>query len=98
MYLEGDPVSYCTTQTADKILKKLGSLNQICALLVPSVILFNLFYLILMSGWTPLHEACNFGHIGIVDELLKAGANVNVPGYEEISPLHDAVINNHVQV
>lgn len=51
-----------------------------------------------MSGWTPLHEACNFGHIGIVDELLKAGANVNVPGYEEISPLHDAVINNHVQV
>lgn len=97
MYLEGDPVSYCTTQTADKIFKKawITQPNQCPVSAVSNLVSFDL---ILMSGWTPLHEACNFGHIGIVDELLKAGANVNVPGYEEISPLHDAVINNHVQV
>jgi len=50
------------------------------------------------KGWTPLHEACNFGHLEIVEQLVKGGANVNSPGYEDISPLHDAVINNHVQV
>ena len=50
------------------------------------------------SGWSPLHEACNYGHQKIVETLVEAGADVNVPGYEAITPLHDAVINDHVKV
>ena len=49
-------------------------------------------------GWTPLHEACNYGNLGIVQELVWSGADVNSPGYEAITPLHDAVINDHVKV
>ena len=30
------------------------------------------------AGWTPLHEACNNGHIEVVEFLLKNGADPNV--------------------
>uniref|UniRef100_A0A6A7G1V7 BRCA1-associated RING domain protein 1-like n=3 Tax=Hirondellea gigas TaxID=1518452 RepID=A0A6A7G1V7_9CRUS len=44
------------------------------------------------AGWTPLHEACQHGHLGIVSVLLKAGALASVPGWESNSTaLHDAV-------
>ena len=29
---------------------------------------------------------------------MWSGADVNSPGYEAITPLHDAVINDHVKV
>ena len=29
---------------------------------------------------------------------MQSGADVNSPGYEAITPLHDAVINDHVEV
>ena len=51
-----------------------------------------------LSGWTPLHEACNRGHIDVAKLLLKAGANVNAQGHENDTPLHDAVGNSHVKV
>ena len=51
-----------------------------------------------MKGWTPLHEACNYGNLSIVQELVWSGAEVNSPGYEAITPLHDAVINDHAKV
>ena len=49
-------------------------------------------------GWTPLHEACNFGNSDIVRALLEFGANVNDPGgihCQGITPLHDATLNGH---
>ena len=52
----------------------------------------------LFSGWTPLHEACNLGNVDVAKQLLKAGANVNVLGYGDESPLHDAAINSHSKV
>ena len=55
-------------------------------------------YVCMYVGWTPLHEACNYGNLSIVQELVWSGADVNIPGYEAITPLHDAVINDHVKV
>lgn len=49
-------------------------------------------------GWTPLHEACNHGHSVIVGMLLQHGAKVNVRGMEGDTPMHDAVINGHLEV
>ena len=49
-------------------------------------------------GWSPLHEACNFGNTEMVHLLLEYGANVNDPGGEHccgVTPLHDAVQNEH---
>ena len=48
--------------------------------------------------WTPLHEACNFGYMDIVELLLKNGADVNAEGGDKDTPLHDAAMNNHVEV
>ncbi|MGH0153314.1 UNVERIFIED_CONTAM: hypothetical protein FKN15_024763 [Acipenser sinensis] len=41
-------------------------------------------------GWTPLHLACYFGHKHVVEELLKAGAEVNVLNDMGDTPLHRA--------
>lgn len=49
-------------------------------------------------GWTPLHEACVYGHTKVVLLLLKHGANVNARGMDGDSPLHDAVANAHLEV
>ncbi|KAG8039017.1 hypothetical protein G9C98_003324 [Cotesia typhae] len=49
-------------------------------------------------GWTPLHEAANFGHIEIAQLLIDHGANVNDPGGPQcgnITPLHDAASCGH---
>ncbi|KPP76828.1 hypothetical protein Z043_103794, partial [Scleropages formosus] len=48
------------------------------------------------AGWTPLHEACNLGHLGVAKVLLQKGALLNAPGYQNDSPLHDAVRNGHI--
>lgn len=37
------------------------------------------------------HEASNHGFVEIVDILLKSGANVNTPGYDNDTALIDAI-------
>lgn len=49
-------------------------------------------------GWTPLHEAANHGHEDIVVYLLKNEADINAPGMDGDTPLHDAVGNDHFSV
>lgn len=41
------------------------------------------------------HEACNLGHMAVVEVLVSSAALLNTPGYENDSPLHDAVRNGH---
>ena len=51
-----------------------------------------------LSGWTPLHEACNYGHIQVATLLLRQCANINARGMDGDTPLHDAAINGHMEV
>lgn len=44
------------------------------------------------------HEACNLGHLGVVEVLVSGGALLNTPGYENDSPLHDAVRNGQLAI
>ncbi|XP_038560487.1 ankyrin repeat domain-containing protein 31-like isoform X3 [Micropterus salmoides] len=47
---------------------------------------------------TALHEASAVGDEAVVEELLKAGANVNARSCDGVTPLHDAVSSGHYQV
>ena len=51
------------------------------------------------NGWTPLHEVAQRNHLELVQLLLEAGANPNIPGGDDhYTPLHDAVEAGHVDV
>lgn len=50
------------------------------------------FFLILFHFYLQ-HEACNLGHLAVVEVLVTSGALLNTPGYKNDSPLHDAVRN-----
>lgn len=52
----------------------------------------------IISGWTPLHEACNHGHYNVALMLVKAGANVNAKGLDDDTPLHDAAIMGQLKL
>lgn len=45
------------------------------------------------SGWSPLHLASYFGHKQVVEELLKAGADMNVQNKMGDTPLHKAALS-----
>lgn len=52
---------------------------------------FKAVIIVLISGWTPLHEAVLGHNYTIAETLLRAGALVNSVGHEGITPLQDAV-------
>ncbi|KAM3929397.1 oxysterol-binding protein-related protein 1 isoform 2-T2 [Leptodactylus fuscus] len=49
-------------------------------------------------GWTPLHLACYFGHREVVEELLKAGADMNVLNDMGDTPLHRAAFTGRKEL
>lgn len=53
------------------------------------------------AGWTPLHEAANFGNLEIVNYLVTHGADIDHSGGEKcnwVTPLIDAASNGYVEV
>ncbi|CAL8349949.1 oxysterol-binding protein-related protein 1 isoform X2 [Gadus morhua] len=49
-------------------------------------------------GWTPLHLACYFGHKGVAEELLKSGADANIPNTMGDTPLHKAAFTGRKEL
>ncbi|XP_051167818.1 ankyrin-3-like [Leptopilina boulardi] len=51
------------------------------------------------DNYTLLHYACEYGHLSIVNELLKRNANVNeIENKNKMSPLHLSVMRDSVKV
>ena len=50
------------------------------------------------SGRTPLHSACNNGHLKVAEALIAAGADVNAKTDTDWTPLHSACNNGHLEV
>ncbi|KAM4727760.1 oxysterol-binding protein-related protein 1-like [Anableps anableps] len=49
-------------------------------------------------GWTPLHLACSSGHRDVVEELLKAGVDVNLQDNMGDTPLHKAAYTGRKEI
>ncbi|XP_006867939.1 PREDICTED: ankyrin repeat domain-containing protein 32 [Chrysochloris asiatica] len=50
-------------------------------------------------GWTPLHEACNYGNTVCVQEILQRCPEVDLlTQVDGVTPLHDALSNGHVEI
>ncbi|XP_041954659.1 oxysterol-binding protein-related protein 1-like isoform X2 [Alosa sapidissima] len=50
------------------------------------------------TRWTPLHLASYFGHKQVVEELLKAGADMNLQNDMGDTPLHKAALSNRKEI
>ncbi|KAL6045547.1 hypothetical protein STEG23_026303 [Scotinomys teguina] len=51
------------------------------------------------AGWTPLHEACNYGNTACVQEILQRCPEVDLfTQVDGVTPLHDALSNGHVEI
>ena len=49
-------------------------------------------------GLTPLHAACQQGHLLCVLELLKAGASITLPDNQGSLPIHQAAGKNRMEI
>ncbi len=49
-------------------------------------------------GKSPLHEACEQGHLKVVQLLLSRGANANLSDRHGQTPMHFAAMNNHDEI
>ena len=47
---------------------------------------------------TPLHYACQEGHLPIVEYLISKGANIEAKGEIEMTPLHYACQEGHLPI
>ena len=50
---------------------------------------------VILSDSTPLFAAAHYGHTPVVIELIKAGADVNVPRSDGVTPLYSAARKGH---
>ena len=50
------------------------------------------------GGYTPLHIACQEGHLLCVLTLLKAGSNLTLQTNTNTMPIHTAALSNRVEV
>jgi len=50
------------------------------------------------DGWTPLHRACAFGHVQIVDALLDSGADPGVTDRDNNTPMTRATIVGELDI
>jgi len=50
------------------------------------------------DGVTPLHNAAQYGHEGVVKLLIDAAADVNAANKDGVTPLYVASLNGHVEV
>jgi ankyrin repeat protein len=50
------------------------------------------------DGYTPLHLACDNGHIDIVNILLKCNSSVNLCNTDGYTPLHLACYNGNIDI
>ncbi|XP_065342709.1 ankyrin repeat domain-containing protein 11 isoform X3 [Cloeon dipterum] len=53
---------------------------------------------LVQRSWTPLHEACNHGHLEVARCLINANADINARGLDDETPLHDATRNGHIKL
>ncbi|KAH7087591.1 hypothetical protein FB567DRAFT_569584 [Paraphoma chrysanthemicola] len=58
----------------------------------------DIIEMLLIYGWTPLHNACQFGSVKIVKILLTAGADVNAKLLTGKTPLHVSAQEGHLDV
>lgn len=52
----------------------------------------------LKAGYTPLHTACHFAKINMINFLLRYGANINAKTKLGYTPLHMGAQQGHVLV
>jgi len=50
------------------------------------------------SGRTPLHKACQEGHLEMVQLLIQHGAKVNMEDKKDRRPVHIAALKGHIQI
>jgi ankyrin repeat protein len=51
-----------------------------------------------LTGSTPLHYATRMGHLGIIEALVRRGADLNGEDYSQNTPLIEAANGGHIDV